>query len=73
MDHKQIISKLKTILARADIGTDVLIRKRSSKHDSEIEMLLEHVALLVLDAKFDAEISRRELFEVRTLLETEET
>lgn len=70
MDRKKVVSKLRTILNRDDVESDGLInRKVSSKHDSEIEVLLEHISLLVVDLRFDAEASRRELSEARTLLE----
>lgn len=70
MDKKQIAAKLRAILDRSDVDSDGLInRKMSSKHSSEIGVLLEHVSLLVLDLKFDSEASKRELFEVRCLLE----
>jgi len=70
MDKSKITARLRLILDRADIESDGLInRKKSSKHNDDIEVLLEHLALLVLDLKFDAEASRRELFEVRALLE----
>lgn len=70
MNQKQVIVKLRSLLDRADIDSDSIInRKVSSKHDSEIQVLLEHVSLLILDLKFDAEVCRRELFEVRALLE----
>lgn len=70
MDRKQIIAKLKVILDRADVENDGLInRKVSSKHRDEIQVLLEHISLLVLDLKFNAEASLRELFEVRAALE----
>ncbi len=70
MNSKQISAKLRKILDRADIDSDGLInRKMSSKHTDEIELLLEHVALLVADSIFDARASKKELFEVRALLE----
>ncbi len=70
MEKKQIVAKLRAILDRADVSSDGIInRKVSSEHSSEIEVLLEHVSLLVADFRFDAEASRRELFEVRALLE----
>lgn len=70
MNHKEIAAKLRAILNRADIDSDGLInRKRSSKHGSDIEILLEHISLLVLDLRFDAKASKRELFEVRQVLE----
>lgn len=70
MEKKQIVARLRAILDRADVDSNGLInRKMSSKHTSEVGVLLEHIALLVLDLKFDAEASKRELFEVRVLLE----
>jgi len=70
MEHKQIVAKLRAILDRADVESDGLVnRKRSSKHEDEIEVLLEHLSLLVTDLRFDATAARRELFEVRALLE----
>lgn len=70
MNSKQISAKLRKILDRADIDSDGFInRKMSSKHTDEIEILLEHVALLVADSMFDARASKQELFDVRALLE----
>ncbi len=70
MNTKEVTAKLRAILNRSDVESDGLInRKISSEHTSEIEVLLEHVSLLVLDLKFDSEASKRELFEVRCLLE----
>lgn len=70
MDNRQIAIKLRTILGREDVESDGLVnRKMSSKHIHEIAVLLEHVSLLVTDLRFDAEASKRELFEVRALLE----
>lgn len=70
MDRKQITASIRAILDRADIETDGLVnRKVSPKHNDEIEVLLEHVRLLVADLKFDVAVSRRELFEVRAVLE----
>ena len=70
MNQKQIAAKLRAILNRSDIESDGLInRKVSSEHCDEIEVLLEHISLLIADFRFDAEATRRELFEVRALLE----
>lgn len=70
MDKRQIAIKLRTILGRVDVESDGPVnRKMSSKHTHEIEILLEHLSLLVSDLRFDAEASKRELFEVRALLE----
>lgn len=70
MSQKQIEDRLKAILNKADVGLEQpLNRKISSKHTCKIEVLLEHVSLLVADLRFDAESSKRELFQVRVLLE----
>lgn len=70
MNSKQIAAKLRAILDREDVESDGLInRKRSSKHDDEIEVLLEHVLLLVTDLRFNVAATKKELFEVRCLLE----
>lgn len=70
MNKKQITAKLRDILNREDVDTDGLInRKQSSLHESEIEVLLEHLSLLVADLRFNAKATRSELFEVRCLLE----
>jgi hypothetical protein len=69
IDRKQIISKLRAILDRADVDSDILSRKVSSKHNDETEILLEHVLLLVVDLRFNTEATIRELFEIRALLE----
>lgn len=70
MNNKQIIARLRVILNRADVDSDGLInRKASAKHGDDVEILLEHISLMVTYLRFDAEASRRELFEVRSLLE----
>jgi hypothetical protein len=70
MNTKQILFRLKAILDRSDVESDGLLsRKPSPQHDSEIEVLLEHISLLVLDLRFQAEASKRELFEANRLLE----
>lgn len=70
MNQKEIISRLKKILNKSDVESDGLInRKRSSKHDGEVEVLLDHISLLVADLRFNAKVDRRELFQVRAVLE----
>jgi len=70
MNKKQIIAKLRAILNRADVDSDgVINRKKSSQHEDEMEVLLEHVSLLVTDLRFDVAATRKELFQVRCLLE----
>lgn len=72
MNQKHIKSALEKILSKEDsdpVREKILSRKVSSKHDGKIELLLEHVKLLVAYLRFDAEASRREMFEARKLLE----
>jgi len=70
MNQKQVIAKLRAILDRADVEADGLVnRKISSQHESEVEVLLEHISLLVADLRFNVTATRNELFEVRCLLE----
>lgn len=64
------MAKLRIILDRSDVDSEGLVnRKASIKHSDDIEVLLEHLSLLVTDLRFDSEASRRELFEIRALLE----
>ena len=70
MNQRQIIIELRKILNRADVDSNGLVtRKMSCKHEDEIEVLLEHLSLLVADLRFDAVVSRRELFQIRAVLE----
>jgi hypothetical protein len=70
MNNKEITSRLREILCREDVENDGLInRKRSSKHEDDMSVLLEHIALLIADLRFEAEATRRELFDIRGLLE----
>jgi hypothetical protein len=70
VDKQQITSILRSILDRSDVESDSMInRKKSPYHTCDIELLLEHISLLVLDLRFNAEASRRELIETNRLLE----
>jgi len=70
MNKKEIMSQLRVILNKEDVDIDSPVnRKRSAKHESDIEVLLQHVSMLVSYLKFDADSSREELFYVRSLLE----
>lgn len=72
MSQKQIEDRLKAILNRADVGLEQPInRKISPKHTCKIEVLLEHVSLMVADLRLDLEATKRELFTVRKILEEE--
>lgn len=73
MTPSKIVKKLQAILDKADIDRDSPItRAKSRKHFSQIEVLLEHVQILVAELRHDAEASKRELFQVRNLLEFDE-
>lgn len=70
MNHKEIATKLRIILNSEDIESEGIVnRKKSHQHSDDIQILLEHISIMVIDLKFDAEASRRELFETRALLE----
>lgn len=70
MDNKKIATKLRAILNRADVESDGLInRKRSPYHNDEIEILLEHLSLLVTDLRFNVSATLNELHKVRSILE----
>jgi hypothetical protein len=69
MDKKKIAARLRVILDRADIDSDLMTRKQSHLHKDEIEVLLDHVAILVTYLRFDADATRSELFTARNLLE----
>jgi len=70
MTNKQITSKSIEILNRCDIEQNGLIsRKQSSKHDDELEVLLEHISLLITDLKFQLTATLHELSEAQNILE----
>lgn len=70
MNNKQIATALRKILANEDVESDsVITRKRSAKHQNELEVLLDHVSLLVTYLRFDAKATRRELFSIRRVME----
>ena len=70
MKQSEIVKQLQEILCKNDIDKDSPIsRPLSSKHSSSVELLLEHVAILVAELRHDAESSKRELFEIRDILE----
>ncbi len=70
MKQSEILKQLSKILNKDDIDKESPIsRSLSSKHSSSIEILLEHVTILVAELRHDAESSKRELFEIRDILE----
>jgi len=72
MNSSQIAKRLRVILDELDVERDGLVsRKKSTKHDGDVAVLLDHLAILIADLRFDAEASRREMFELRKLIEEE--
>lgn len=70
MKESEILQQLKKILNKNDIGKESPIsRSLSTKHSSPVALLLEHVTILVAELRHDAESSKRELFEIRDILE----
>lgn len=70
MEKKEIVAALRKILNREDVDSDSIVnRKKSSKHDSDVAVLLQHVSLLIADLRFNVQATRNELFQVRNLLE----
>ncbi len=73
MEKKEIIAALRKILDREDVEADGLLnRKKSSKHGSDVSVLLQHVSLLITDLRFNVHATRNELFQVRKILEEPE-
>ncbi len=70
MNNKDIQQQLISILEKEDVDVDnILNRKVSDKHESKIHVLLQHVSVLIQDLKHDAESSKREMFQLRDILE----
>lgn len=73
MEKKEVVAALRKILNREDVDSDSIVnRKKSSKHESDVSVLLQHVSLLVADLRFNVQATRNELFQVRNLLEEPE-
>lgn len=67
---EQITSYLREILNQEDIYSDgILSRKVSQKHDDKIEVLLQHLKILVMYLRFEASASNKEMFKIRNLIE----
>jgi hypothetical protein len=70
MQKTLLKKKLIKILNKNDIDIDSLItRKLSNKHCSRTEILLEHIGILVQSLIHDNESLRRELKEIKDILE----
>lgn len=73
MEKKEIVAALRKILNREDVDSDSIVnRKKSSKHKSDVDVLLQHMSILVADLRFNVQATRNELFHVRQLLEEPE-
>lgn len=70
MTEQEIRKRLEKILDRADLDRDdPLTRKKSAKHKDELVVLLDHVSILVASLRHDKESLRRELRDLKKLLE----
>ncbi len=70
MSKTQILIELRFILDKLDCDRDSLItREKSSKHDDDIQVLLQHVKILVEDLLHDNQALRCELFDIRRAME----
>jgi len=69
-EKSKLAKKLRAILDREDMDSDGLItRKPSKKHEDNLDVLIQHISILIKDFRFDKEATRRELSEIRQLLD----
>lgn len=66
---KDIESQLRDILNNEDVERDGILNRKSSQQSSDAEVLISHLRILIQNLKHDAEASRREVFELRKLLD----
>lgn len=70
MTKQEIVDRLKKILDKADLDRDdPLTRKTSSKHSNNLEVLFDNLSILISSLRHDNECVRRELHELKKLLE----
>jgi len=68
----RIAAKLRALLAEQDTGlaTDGLLnRKRSADHPDDLDVLIQHLAIVVQYLRMDAAASRREAFALQRILD----
>jgi len=74
MTEQEIRKRLEKILDRADLDRDdPLTRKKSVKHASHLSVLFDHLSILVESLKHDKECLRRELRDLKKLLEEDDS
>lgn len=72
MSKTQILIELRFILNKLDCDRDSIItREKSSKHDDEVQVLLQHIKILIADLMHDNQALRCELFDMRRVIEDE--
>jgi len=72
MTVNEINRKLRCILQKDDCDRDSIItRCKSVGHESDTEVLIENISILISDLRFNLEATRRELFQAKSLLEKE--
>jgi len=70
MTKEKLLSNLRDILQKLDCESDSpLTREKSLKHDDEIEVLIQHIKILVQDLLHDNQSMRNEMFDMQKLLE----
>lgn len=70
MLDKEIKSELRRILRKVGRDPEIVNQKLSSKHkEGEMELLLQHISIIMEYLMFDAQASRSELFDMRKLIE----
>lgn len=71
INKTKIIELLKRILSKFDFSEQEILpnRKLSIKHESEIEVLIEHLGVYVEYTLLDNQATRSELFYLKSLLE----
>ena|GEM_PF-2895356 len=68
----RIATKLRALLAEQDTGlaTDgTLNRKRSADHSDDVDVLIQHLAIVMQYLRMDAAASRREAFALQRILD----
>lgn len=66
----ELLIELRLILNKLDCDRDSIItREKSIKHDDEVQVLLQHIKILISDLLHDNQALRCELFDIRRSIE----
>ena len=70
MSKVQLLIELRFILNKLDCDRDSIItREKSSKHEDDVQVLLQHIKILIEDLLHDNQALRCELFDMRQAME----